>query len=319
MTQVNYLRISVTDRCNLNCFYCRISEHYHYVKPSEILSFEEILEVVKAANGLGINRIRLTGGEPLMRKNLPHLVQMLSSECELSDLAITTNGVFLSQFARELKECGLRRINVSLDTLSRTCYEEITGKDKIDQVLEGIQTAVKVGLTPVKINTVLMRGFNDDEILEIARLAKKDEIIPRFIELMPMGGIKWDDLFLPISKVRQQLEGEFDLHPCEVRKGSGPAKYYKAGDNVIGLISPISSKFCAACNRIRMTSQGELRPCLAIDYQIPLKQTVRGGIKKKEIEKQLKKLIRKAIDEKPDGYPWDLGTRTQSWMSAIGG
>ena len=319
MNQVNYLRISVTDRCNLNCFYCRLSEHYNYVKPSEILSFEEIVEVAKVANELGIDRIRLTGGEPIMRKNLPQLVQMLSSECELSDLAITTNGVFLSQFANELKNCGLHRVNVSLDTLSRTCYKKITGKDRIDQVLGGIQSAVKVGLTPVKINTVLMRGFNDHEILEIARLAKKDKIIPRFIELMPMGDIKWNDLFLPISKVRQQLEDEFSLHPCEVRKGSGPAKYYKAGDNVIGVIPPISKKFCATCNRIRMTAQGELRPCLAIDYQIPLKQTLRGGKNKREIEKQLKKLIRKAIDEKPNEYSWDLGNKTQSQMSTIGG
>jgi cyclic pyranopterin phosphate synthase len=319
MNKVNYLRISVTDRCNLDCLYCRISEHYNYVKPSEILSFEEVLQVAKAANKLGIDRIRLTGGEPLMRRNLPHLVQMLSSECELSDLTITTNGVFLSQFAHELKNCGLHRVNVSLDTLSRTRYKEITGKDRIDQVLEGIRTAVKVGLTPVKINTVLMRGVNDDEILEIAKLARKDEIIPRFIEFMPIGGIKWDDLFLPISRVRQQLECELSLHSGEVIKGSGPAKYYKVGDNVIGLISPISKKFCAACNRIRMTSQGELRPCLAIDYQIPLKQTIKGRKNKKEIEKQLKKLIMKAIVEKPAECPWDLGTRTQSQMSTIGG
>jgi cyclic pyranopterin phosphate synthase len=319
MTRVNYLRVSVTDRCNLNCFYCRISEHCHYVSPGEILSFEEILAVAKAANGLGIDRMRLTGGEPLMRKNLPHLVRMLSSECELRDLTMTTNGVLLSQFAHELKDCGLHRINVSLDTLSRSGYEEISGKDRLGQVLEGIETAVEAGLTPVKINTVLMRGFNDDEIVEIARLARKDEIIPRFIELMPMGGIKWDHLFLPISKVRQQLENEFDLHPCKVRKGSGPATYYRAGDKIIGLISPISNKFCAACNRMRMTSQGELRPCLAHDYQIPLKQTIRGGKEAREIENQLKKLIRKAIAEKPDEYPWELGTRTRSRMSAIGG
>jgi cyclic pyranopterin phosphate synthase len=319
MNQVNYLRISVTDRCNLNCFYCRISAHYYYVKPSEILSFEEILEVTKAANQLGIDRIRLTGGEPLMRKNFPQLVKMLSTECELSDLAITTNGVFLSQFANELKNCGLQRVNVSLDTLSRTCYKEITGQDSLDQVLEGIQTAVEVGLTPVKINTVLMRGYNDDEILEIARLAKKDEIIPRFIELMPMGGINWDDLFLPISKVFQQLDGEFSLHPCEVTKGSGPAKYYKAGDNIVGLISPISKNFCAACNRIRMTAQGELRPCLAIDYQIPLKHTLRGCKYIRENKKHLKNLMRKAIDEKTREYPWHLGNKIQSKMSTIGG
>jgi cyclic pyranopterin phosphate synthase len=319
MKKVNYMRISVTDRCNLNCFYCRISENCHYVEPSEILSYEEILQVVKAANDLGIDRIRLTGGEPLMRKDLPQLVRMLSSECELRDLTITTNGVFLSEFANELKNCGLHRVNVSLDTLSRRSYREITGKDRIDQVLEGIETAVKVGLTPVKINTVLMRGFNDDEICEISRLARKDVIIPRFIELMPMGGIKWEDYFLPIDKVRQQLEDKGSFHPCEVGKGSGPAKYYRAGDNIIGLISPISEKFCAICNRIRMTSQGELRPCLAIDYQIPLKQTIRGKKNKKEIEKQLKKLIGKAIDEKPHGYHWDVGTKTLSQMSIIGG
>jgi cyclic pyranopterin phosphate synthase len=319
MKKVNYLRISVTDRCNLNCFYCRISENCHYVTPSEILSYEEILEVVKAANDLGINRIRLTGGEPLMRKDLTQLVRMLSSECALIDLTITTNGVLLSEFARELKNCGLHRVNVSLDTLSRKSYKKITGKDKIDKVLVGIETAVKVGLTPVKINTVLMRGINEDEICEIAGLARKNVIIPRFIELMPIGGIKWDDLFLPISTVRQKLEDKGSFHFCEVEKGSGPAKYYRAGDNTIGLISPISEKFCAACNRIRMTSQGELRPCLAIDYQIPLKQTIRSGKNKKEIKKQLKKLIGKAIDEKPHGYYWDVGTKTFSQMSAIGG
>jgi cyclic pyranopterin phosphate synthase len=319
MNQVDYLRISVTDRCNLNCFYCKISEKCRYVEPSEILSYEEILEVAKAANDLGIDRIRLTGGEPLMRKDLPRLLRMLSSECELSDLTITTNGVFLSEYARELKNSGLHRVNVSLDTLSRRRYREITGKDRVDRVLKGIEAAVKEGLTPVKINTVLMRGFNEDEICEIAGLARNDVIIPRFIELMPMGGVNWENVFLPVSEVRQKLEENGGFLPCEAGRGSGPAKYFRTGDSIIGMIAPISRKFCAACNRIRMTSQGELRPCLASDYQIPLKQTIRSGKNRKAIEKQLKELIGKAIVEKPHGYHWDVGTKTVSQMSAIGG
>lgn len=316
---VNYLRISVTDRCDLNCSYCGANHRIDYAPPEEILSFEEILEVINAATELGIDRIRLTGGEPLIRKELPKLVGMISQNCDISDLSLTTNGTLLEKYAEELKDNGLHRVNVSLDTLSRERFKSLTGKDKLHPVLDGIKRAVEVGLTPVKINTVLMRGFNQDEIVEIANLASEDELIPRFIELMPVGTDRWEELYLPADQAVSKLETKIGLTPTQTTKGNGPANYYNTANGIIGFISPLSHKFCSKCNRIRMTAQGELRPCIAYNSHIPLKEALRRKGSEQEIKENLKGLIKETIAKKPNGHPWDGGIKTDSEMSILGG
>lgn len=319
MNKVDYLRISVTDRCNLNCTYCRASDRIDYVLPEEILSFEEILQVIQAANELGIDRVRLTGGEPLVRDELPTLVGMISEGSDIVDLSLTTNGTLLAQSAEELKKNGLHRVNISLDTLHSKRFQGLTGQDKLEQVLEGIRCAVEVGLTPVKINTVLMKDFNQDEIVKIAKFAHKESTIPRFIELMPISTDTWEEDFLPVDQAILKLENEFKLTPANFKKGNGPAKYYKNPTGLIGFISPLSHKFCSQCNRIRLTSRGEIRPCLAYDFHIPLKEALAKKRSLGETKQKLKKLIVKAIRSKPGSHPWHRGVKTSSEMSLLGG
>jgi cyclic pyranopterin phosphate synthase len=287
---INYLRISVTDRCNLRCIYCMPAEGVDLVSHQEILSYEEVYTIAQAAAELGINKIRITGGEPLVRLGLPKLIQMLAGIKAIDDISLTTNGTLLGDYAAELKKAGLQRVNVSLDTLK--------SDSNLEQVLGGIKVARAVGLEPVKLNMVVMSGINDDELLDFAAKTITEEWHVRFIELMPVvGGGSTAPRFVSASEMRQQLEQLGELEPCLPSVGNGPAKYFRLphAKGTIGFITPISEHFCFQCNRMRLTADGKLRPCLLTDYEIDLKQPLRRGISKAG----LKKLFKQAVADKP--------------------
>jgi cyclic pyranopterin phosphate synthase len=296
---INYLRISVTDRCNLRCIYCMPPEGVELASHSDILSYEEIHTIAKAAAELGMDSIRLTGGEPLVRLGLPRLIEMLAGIEAVDNIALTTNGVLLADYAAELKAAGLERVNVSLDTLKPDRFRRITrGQSELKQVLEGIEAARRVGLEPVKLNMVVMSGINDDELIDFAAKTIDQEWHVRFIELMPVNGDVNSTLrFVSAAEMRKQLEPLGSLEPCLPSAGNGPAKYFRLANakGTIGFITPVSEHFCFQCNRMRLTSDGKLRPCLLSDYEIDLKTPLRQGISKAG----LKKLFKRAVAEKP--------------------
>jgi cyclic pyranopterin phosphate synthase len=299
---INYLRISVTDRCNLRCVYCMPAEGVSLMSHNDILRYEEIYTVARAAAGLGINKIRLTGGEPLVRAGLPQLVQMLAKIEAIDDISLTTNGILLGRYAAELKSAGLQRVNVSLDTLKPDKFKLITrlGSNPAE-VLAGIEAARSVGLNPVKLNMVVIAGINDDELLDFAAKTINEEWHVRFIELMPLVGEGTTaPQFISASEMRQRLESLGELEPCLPTVGNGPAKYFRFPNakGTIGFITPISEHFCFQCNRIRLTADGKLRPCLLSDYEVDLKQPLRSGISLAG----LKKLIKEAVAGKPQRH-----------------
>jgi len=313
---INYLRISVTDRCNLRCLYCMPVEGVPQMSHSEILSYEEIWTVVRAAAEMGISRIRLTGGEPLVRAELPKLVHMISEVEGIEELSLTTNGTLLNEYALELKQAGLSRVNVSLDTLKTDQFRYITRLGRLETVLDGIQAAKEAGLGPVKINTVVMRGINDDEILDFARMTYEGWHV-RFIELMPFKDVAE---FVPSIELRQHISLLGNLEPCAPVTGNGPATYYRlAGTRgTIGFVSPLTeTSFCSRCNRMRLTPDGKLRPCLLGEDEIDLKTPLRNKASMEEI----KRLILEAVASKPErhhleGHDVRLVNRK---MSQIGG
>jgi len=296
---INYLRISVTDRCNLRCIYCMPAEGVDLTSHREILSYEEIHTAAQAAAELGINKLRITGGEPLIRLGLPRLIEMLAGIEAIDDIALTTNGVLLADYAAELKQAGLKRVNVSLDTLKADRFRRITrGESELSQVLEGIEVARGVGLEPVKLNMVVMSGINDDELLDFAAKTIDEDWHVRFIELMPVVG-NGDNAprFVAATEMRKRLESLGEMEPCLPAIGNGPAKYFRLAQakGTIGFITPVSEHFCFNCNRMRLTADGKLRPCLLSDYEIDLKQPLRDGISRAG----LKKLFKQAVAEKP--------------------
>jgi len=293
---IDYLRISVTDRCNLRCIYCMPAEGVGLMSHNDILTYEEIQAIVQAAAELGINKVRLTGGEPLARSGLSKLIQMLVQIDAIDDISLTTNGTLLGRYAAELKSAGLRRVNVSLDTLKPEKFEFITRRDMFSDVLEGIDVARSVGLNPVKINTVVMSGINDDELLDFAAKTINEEWHVRFIEFMPFVD-KSVPQFVPVSDMRKRLELLGELEPCLPSAGNGPAKYFRFPQSrgTIGFITPVSEHFCFQCNRLRLTADGKLRPCLLAEDEIDLKQPLRSGISLAG----LKQLIEEAVARKP--------------------
>jgi cyclic pyranopterin phosphate synthase len=289
------------------------------VGPDEVLSFEEIVKLVQVANELGVTKVRLTGGEPLVRRGIEELVRMLSESCELEDLALTTNGSLLEEYAPALKEGGLRRVNVSLDTLKPERFREITRGGELERVWRGIERALTVGLSPVKLNVVVMQGFNEDELVELARLTEELELTVRFIELMPIGeanGEFFSAHYLSMAEAKRRLEEEFELLSADGGRGSGPARYFriKGAEGKIGLISPLTESYCSSCNRLRLTARGELRPCLAWDRNIPVRESLRSGD-----HRLVKERLLQAIREKPRGHRWDRGMVTSDAIGAIGG
>ncbi|MDD4504665.1 MAG: GTP 3',8-cyclase MoaA [Clostridiaceae bacterium] len=299
---INYLRISVTDRCNLRCRYCMPEEGIDKKEHMEMLTLEEIFEVVKVCTNLGTDKIRITGGEPLVRKGLTGLIEKITALESIKDIAVTTNGVLLKKLAHDLKRAGLKRINVSLDTMDAKKYEYITRGGNIKDVLEGIAEALKVGLLPIKINTVLTKGFNENEIGDFIKLTLKENIDVRFIELMPLGQAASfaSEHYFPNTEVLERFK---ELEPVEAVDKSSPAKYYKlpGAKGRVGLINPISHKFCDNCNRIRLTADGKLKPCLHSNKEID----VRGILRDTQLDDKysaLRGAVAEAIQSKPEHH-----------------
>jgi len=314
---LNYLRISVTDRCNLRCIYCMPSEGIPLMSHEDILSYEEICIVAQAAAELGIVKVRLTGGEPLVRAEVTTLLAMLARIQGIDDISLTTNAVLLQRYADELKSAGLRRVNVSLDSLRSDRFHRITRMGNLDDVLRGIEAARQAGLDPVKTNTVVIRGTNDDEVLDFARLTIEGEWHVRFIEYMPFSkGEKADHLLVPVSEIKQRIETLGELEPSP-SSGGGPARYFRlpGARGTIGFISPVSEHFCRACNRLRLTADGKLRPCLFSDTEIDLREPLRQGATADDI----KRLIQEAASCKPEGHKLGAGITCERFMVQIGG
>ncbi len=296
---INYLRISVTDRCNLRCVYCMPAEGIALMSHYDILSYEEIFTLVKAAAELGINRVRLTGGEPLVRAGLTDLIRLIDSIETIDDISLTTNGILLAQHAADLKEAGLMRVNVSLDTLKPERFRQITRCGTLESTLKGIEVASEVGLTPVKINMVVMAGVNDDELTDFARKTIDEGWNVRFIERMPVSG---DDslVLVSVKDMKKRLDVIGKMEPVNMEVGNGPAKYYRfpGAKGTVGFITPVTEHFCYQCNRLRLTADGKLRLCLLNEDEIDLKDPLRSGASVAE----LKELIAKAIALKPKSH-----------------
>ncbi len=314
--KANYLRLSVTDHCNLSCFYCRPFEAVRHLKREEFLSFEEISHLVSLAVGWGIRKVRITGGEPLLRNNVVELIRMLSGIEGIRDLPITTNGVKLEEFAPLLKEAGVSRVNVSLDSLNQERFTRITGQDNLGQVLRGIKVVKKVGLGPIKINVVVLKGINEGEILDFINFGLENSLIIRFIEYMSTNGLEQNDWYFSNSRVKEIIKRKWgSLEPISFFAGS-VARYYKIDDTkvVLGFISPISQPFCDQCNRLRLTATGKLKPCLASNLEID----VRKPLREKAGENEIKILFDLAMKEKLKGRPGPPYQRNK-YMFQIGG
>jgi cyclic pyranopterin phosphate synthase len=298
---IDYMRISITDRCNLRCIYCMPSEGLVPMKHRDILSYEEIVRILRIAVRIGVKKVRITGGEPLIRKNVSHLISLIKSIENIEDLSLTTNGIILAGYAQEIADAGLKRINISLDSLRADRYREMTRGGELDSVLKGIDSAEKAGLVPVKINMVPIRGFNDEEIGDFAQLTMKAPYQVRFIEFMPFGKENmWNpEYFISAEEIKSRVEKIGGLHPVRLRR-SGPARYYAldGAAGVIGFISPLSNHFCGKCNRLRLTADGKLRPCLFSETEIDIKTAIRNDAPDNEIER----LIKLAIQVKPEGH-----------------
>jgi cyclic pyranopterin phosphate synthase len=311
------LRVSVTDRCNLRCVYCMPADGVPLMAHADILSYEEVAAVARAASELGIAKFRLTGGEPLVRAGVTTLVAMLAAIEGIDDISLTTNGVLLARYARELERAGLRRVNVSLDSLRHDRFREITRVGRLDDVLEGIEAARQAGLSPVKTNTVVIRGTNDDEVADFARLTIEGDWHVRFIEYMPFSRDgSGDSLLVPVSEIRQRIEALGELEPSPPN-GVGPARYFRLSGarGTIGFISPVSQHFCEECNRLRLTADGKLLPCLFSDEGIDLRKPLREGATADD----LKHLIQRAVSRKPKGHRLDAGITCGRLMAQIGG
>lgn len=298
---IDYLRISVTDRCNLRCIYCMPAGGIRPLEHKSLLQYEEITRVVKVAACLGVRKVRITGGEPLVRRNLPFLIESISAIDGIEDISLTTNGVLLKQLARSLASAGLKRVNVSLDSLYPERYRQITRGGDMYDVLDGIAEAEKAGLMPVKINMIPMRGINDDEIEEFSLLTRNTSLHVRFIECMPTGvrDIRNRGLSIPTGEIKERVTRLGALTPVTVRK-QGPARYFRfdGAPGVLGFISPVTHHFCESCNRLRLTSDGKLRPCLFSEMEIDVKSALRSGAADSEIER----LLRLAVEAKPERH-----------------
>jgi cyclic pyranopterin phosphate synthase len=282
----NNLRISVTDRCNLRCTYC-MPEEVVFMDKGELLTFEEIAQFVRIVAPLGIDKIRLTGGEPLMRRDLPRLVAMLCAIPGIRDVGLTTNGILLAEQAQALFDSGMRRINVSLDALDPARFRELTRRDGLDRVLEGIQAAKKAGFDPVKVNAVCIRGVNEQEVVPLAEFARAHGLELRFIEYMPIGADAWErDKVYYAHEILETIEHHIGpLVPAKDYDPKAPAMEFEYidGGGRVGMIASVSRPFCASCNRVRITAEGKLRNCLFANDEIDLKPMLRGGTKGEEI------------------------------------
>lgn len=319
--KIDYFRISITDRCNQRCVYCMPEAGVTPISHDNILSFEEIEKVVKASVSLGINKIRITGGEPLIRKGIVDLISILSEIKGIDSLTMTTNGILLDKYAKSLKNAGLIRLNISLDTLDNEKYEVITKTKGFKNVIKGIMKAQEAGLYPVKINVVVIRGINDNEIADFINFSCRNNLYIRFIEFMPTNSrLFWKkEKYISMCEIKRRCEDFVELEKSD-ESGNGPAEYYriKGAPGRIGFISPFSNQFCFRCNRLRLTAQGRLRSCLHNFNEIDLRNKLRQNASQAEI----KELIKKAVFNKPEGHYMKLlesDKRACQIMSQIGG
>lgn len=311
--KINYLRMSVTELCNLRCKYCMPKNGIQKCSHNNILRIEELLEIAKSFVNMGIDKIRITGGEPLVRKGVLDLIKGISKMEKVKDLAMTTNGIRLKEYAKKLKEAGLNRVNISLDTMNKDKYKDITNGGDIKKVLDGIKEAEKVGLTPIKLNVVLIKDFNEDEIEDFINLTKDNEIDVRFIELMPIGELKYWALNKYLSN-KIVLEKNKNLMKIENEDKSSPAKYYKLPNakGRVGIINPISCKFCKNCNRLRLTADGKIKTCLHSDDEIDIGKILRNG---ESLEEEIVNIVK----SKPKEHNLEDGSYIDRVMTTIGG
>lgn len=313
---ITYLRISVTDKCNLRCVYCMPERGLAWLPKADILSYEEIAKLVRSAASVGVRSVRLTGGEPLIRKDLYRLVEELAVIDGIDDIALSTNGLLLEEQVDALARAGLRRVNVSLDTLREDRFAEVARRPGLDRVLAGIDAAIARGLTPLKINCVVMRGTNYDEIAAFAQWTKTQPVFVRFIEVMPVHeNVELQrDAYVRADEILERVREAGDLQPSAGPGGNGPARYFAfpGGAGAVGVISPLSHDYCERCNRVRLTADGRLRLCLFGDYEIDLRTPLRDGATTEELAGTL----RSAMLIKPERHHLQLG-ETSSRMRAF--
>lgn len=313
---ITYLRISVTDKCNLRCVYCMPEAGLAWLPKSEILSYEEIAQLVKAAASAGVRSVRLSGGEPLIRRDLHRLVAAIHAVDGIEDISLSTNGLLLTEQIEALKAAGLRRVNVSLDTLRADRFEAIARRPGLDRVLAGIDAAIAAEMTPVKINVVVMRGQNDDEVAAFAQWTRRQPVFVRFIEVMPVHenvGLQRDS-YVSSNEILERVGAIGDLRPSAGPGGNGPARYFAfdGAPGAVGVISPLSHDYCERCNRVRLTADGHLRLCLFGDQDVDLRTPLRGG----ESMEGLADILRSAMLIKPERHHLRLG-ETSSRMRAF--
>ncbi len=302
--RITYLRISVTDRCNLHCHYCMPAGRPTWFEREKLLSFEEIWRFVRVCSELGISKVRLTGGEPLLRSELPELVAMLRKIPGIREIAMTTNATLLARYAESLKIAGLDRLNVSLDSLRPERFARITQSDAFHQVWRGIETALSVGFAPLKLNVVVIKGINDDEVVDFARLTARYPFHVRFIEYMPIGANREDwerGKVVSCAEIRERIAREIPIkHAASDSEGKGPERTYAVcdGKGCIGFISPVSDEFCSACNRMRLTSDGKLRGCLMRNGELDIRDALRRGA----TDDELRELVLEAVARKPEKH-----------------
>jgi GTP 3',8-cyclase len=318
---ITYLRVSVTDKCNLRCVYCMPEAGLAWLGRDEILRYEEIVEIVRAAAAAGVRTIRLTGGEPLVRRDLHRLVAGIAAVPGIADIALSTNALLLEQQIASLRAAGLNRVNVSLDTLRADRFETIARRAGLDAVLRGIDAAIAYGLAPIKLNCVVMRGTNDDELADFAALTRDRPIFVRFIELMPVHenlGFQ-RDAYVSSEEILARIGAIERLEPVPGPSGNGPARYFAfaGAKGAVGVISPLSHDYCERCNRVRLTADGRLRLCLFGDYALDLRTPLRDGASTAE----LSELLRSAMLIKPERHHLRLGEASSRMraFSEIGG
>ncbi len=298
--RVEYLRVSVTDKCNLRCIYCMPVEGLNWLKRDELLNYEEIETIVRTMAGMGLRRVRITGGEPLIRRDLPDLVRKISAIPEIEDLSLSTNAVLLADQAQDLRDAGIQRLNVSLDSLQKDRVDEIARRPgSFPKIFEGLEAAERVGFTPIKVNVVLIRGRNDDEIEDFARITKERPWHVRFIEVMPTGSNL--DLsansFVSCQEALTRVRAIDQLEPVDGPFGNGPADYYRfpGAPGTVGVITPMSHNYCHRCNRMRLTAAGQLRPCLFGEIETNLRDHLRAG-------RDVRPLIEETLQIKPERH-----------------
>ena len=315
---VTYVRLSVTDRCDLRCSYCMPKRFKGFEEPEDWLTFDEIERVIGLFSSMGVSRVRMTGGEPLLRRHLVDLSARLARLAGLTDLSLSTNATQLAKHAQALRTAGVRRLNVSLDTLSRECMASITGSDSMDKVMEGLRAAKTAGFSPIKLNMVVMPGINADEVGDMMAFCIEQGFILRLIETMPVGETGRQTPYQPLEPVLDNLRERFDLMPEIMEMGGGPARYWRTPDGrgKLGLITPISQHFCDTCNRVRLSVDGTLYLCLGQEQQFSLRPLLRNGATDRELEQA----IRNAIELKPERHHFnEQPEKIIRFMSQTGG